>query len=181
MCVLSCSILPDLGEDCRWLPQRLLLLRCIWTHSVDSQSAGAQRYCVEICTLDSAKKPRGGFCIFYALMLTAGGTVAQYNYVSQMHMHWKMPPTPSYQAICLDYGAIIDYQITNSFCLYEKDRCTDFHHASTRWSTGDTRRPCSLGEVSTGSDFVSWVLNPWLEQWGGYRSSDPILMSLLFY
>lgn len=27
------------------------------------------------------------FAFFYALMLTAGGRVAQYNYVSQMHMH----------------------------------------------------------------------------------------------
>lgn len=55
--------------------------------------------------------------------------------------------------------------------LYLKtDRCADFHQASPRRSAGDTWCRCLLGEVPTGIDFVSWVLNPWFEQWGGYSS-----------
>ena len=71
--ILACFIPPDMGKDRWWFPQRPLLLWCLWTHCVDSQSAERQRCFVDICRLDSAQKPRGVCSFFSCSQLNCSG------------------------------------------------------------------------------------------------------------
>lgn len=71
------SLLLDLGENRRRCPPRHHVLWCVWTHSSDTQSTGGQRHCVEVCSMDTAEKPRGALEKKKDPLLPAEGRVAQ--------------------------------------------------------------------------------------------------------
>lgn len=75
--------------------------------------------------------------------------------------YWTLPCTSTKRFIITAFR-----QFLMDTCPVLKDRCADLQQASSRRSNANSGCPGSFDQVSTGVDFVSWVLNIRFEQWG---------------